>query len=111
MQEIKPNTRSTAPHHTLACKLNKTTPGSAGGFTSWKIPAAKINAPFTASETPMKNQIEIMPRTSIQKIDLPEINVQYEKNDGHHAGPEKGFLVQGDVPNRGNFRQPVYQTR
>src|SRR5258708_33184178 len=45
-----------------------------------------------------------------ENLDLPENNVQYEENDDYHSSPEKGLLVQGDIPNRGNLRLPVYQT-
>jgi hypothetical protein len=32
-----------------------------GGWEIWYTPAPKISTPFTSSEMPMKNQMEIVP--------------------------------------------------
>jgi hypothetical protein len=57
-QYKRPKIDRIAPHQTLACNWNKTT-GFAGGLKTSQIPAHKIRIPFTNSDNPIKNQIDI----------------------------------------------------
>src|ERR1700730_2391940 len=79
MQYAKPHTSNTAPHHTLACSWNSTT-GFAGGCITSHTPEPTIKIPFTKSEMPIKNQIEIpllcmsSPNLHYQKMMLRTMN-------------------------------------
>jgi hypothetical protein len=64
-QNATPHKSNTAPHQTLACKWYSTTFISGGCDISYK-PAHRINNPFTSSEIPIKNQIEIAPSVFIE---------------------------------------------
>ena len=85
-----------APHQTFACKSNKHHAGIYRRIHQLvNAGAPGSSAPFTSSEMPMKNQIEIITfvhcRNSPWKFRiLPENNIQYHENHRHHAAQKSG---------------------
>src|SRR5271170_2237771 len=72
------------------------------------MPAPQMSTPFTSSEIPMKNQIEMDPPFFIAPS--PENNIQGHKNDPDDRGPEPRPLQRGNVAFGWNFGNAVDQT-
>src|SRR5215469_6797257 len=69
------------------------------------MPAPRMSAPFTRSEIPMKNQMEIEPPGFIWTS--PEDNVQDNKSHADNHGPEPGPMKHRNVTLGGNLGDAV----
>src|SRR5215470_6855413 len=100
---MKPINASKPPHHTDAWS-EKSTTGCGDGCDISYNPAPRIRSPFTSSEIPMKNQMEI-----IRALRLPKVDIQDEENNGDHASPKKRLLINRHIPDGRHFGQTVHQ--
>jgi hypothetical protein len=90
-QYKRPKIDRIAPHQTLACNWNKTT-GFAGGLNTSQIPAPKIRIPFTNSDNPIKNQIDItLPRMLSPDLPYQKIILRTKKTTTTIAAQNNGF--------------------
>src|SRR5271163_3121283 len=69
------------------------------------MPAQRISNPLTRSDTPIKNQMEIMRFD----LSLPEDDIQNHEHNANHTGPEYRLLINGNISDRRNGSQSINQ--
>jgi len=100
-QYKRPKIDRIAPHQTLACNWNKTT-GFSGGLNTSQMPAPKIRIPFTNSDNPIKNQIEItLPLMLSPALLYQKIILRMKNTVTTMAAQNKGFSYRGTLPTSG----------